>query len=110
MLFHNRMLNELASELCAMFPIFGTTHSYRVQHLGHHHIPMTERDPDWGANELERASLQIPMTRLLFLWHCVIKQIVLPIYPLRYALVRPAMSWTKGKVRHTAWNGIRSGN
>ncbi len=48
MLFRNRLLNELVSEWFCMLPILGTTHSYRVQHLGHHQFPNDpELDPDW---------------------------------------------------------------
>jgi fatty acid desaturase len=89
MLFRNRLLNEFCSEWFCMFPIFGTTHSYRVQHLGHHQYPNDpDRDPD-GLQMLKSGHrFAFPMTRLGFLWHCVIKQILIPLYPIRYALVR----------------------
>src|SRR4029079_18552360 len=48
MLFRNRLLNEFISEWFCMFPLLGTTHRYRVQHLGHHQFPNDPvRDPDW---------------------------------------------------------------
>src|SRR5689334_13780291 len=48
MLFRNRLLNEFVSEWFCMFPLLGTTHRYRVQHLGHHQYPNDPvRDPDW---------------------------------------------------------------
>jgi fatty acid desaturase len=98
MLFHNRLLNEIASELFCMFPIFGTTHSYRVQHLGHHQFPNDpERDPDWVQMRRSGHRFQFPMSRLRFLWHCVIKQILIPLYPLRYALVRASYVVDKGE-------------
>jgi fatty acid desaturase len=98
MLFHNRLLNEVASELFCMFPIFGTTHSYRVQHLGHHQFPNDpERDPDWVQMRRSGHRFQFPMSRLLFLWHCVIKQMLIPLYPLRYALVRASYVVDKGE-------------
>src|SRR5688572_648499 len=36
MLFRNRLLNELASDFLCMFPMWSTTHHYRLQHLAHH--------------------------------------------------------------------------
>ncbi len=98
MLFHNRLLNELASEWFCMFPIFGTTHSYRVQHLGHHQFPNDpERDPDWVQMSKSGHRFQFPMSRVGFLWHCVFKQILLPLYPVRYALVRASYVVDKGE-------------
>src|SRR5260370_671754 len=35
-LFRNRYLNDLASDLLCMFPVFSSTHHYRLQHLAHH--------------------------------------------------------------------------
>jgi fatty acid desaturase len=98
MLFRNRLLNEIASELFCMFPIYGTTHSYRVQHLGHHQYPNDpERDPDWVQMTRSGHRYQFPMTKLQFLWHCVIKQIVIPLYLVRYALVRASYVVDKGE-------------
>lgn len=46
-LFKNRQLNEWASDLLCMFPLFSTTAQYRVMHLGHHdHVNDWERDPE----------------------------------------------------------------
>src|SRR6516225_6844334 len=36
MLFRNRLLNELASDFFCLFPVWSTTHHYRLQHLAHH--------------------------------------------------------------------------
>src|SRR5262245_53527864 len=35
-LFRNRYLNEIASDWLCMFPMFSSTHHYRLQHLAHH--------------------------------------------------------------------------
>ena len=98
MLFHNRLLNEIASELFCMFPIYGTTHSYRVQHLGHHQYPNDpDAYPDWLQMTRSGHRFQFPMTVRQFLWHCVLKQIAMPLYPLRYALVRASYVVDKGE-------------
>jgi fatty acid desaturase len=89
MLFRNRLLNELVSEWFCMFPILGTTHSYRVQHLGHHQYPNDPSlDPDWTQMRLSGHRFQFPMSRGRFLWECVIKQLLWPPSLIRYVLVR----------------------
>jgi fatty acid desaturase len=97
MLFRNRLLNELVSEWCCMFPILGTTHSYRVQHLGHHQYPNDpDRDPDWTQMRLSRHRYQFPMTRGRFLWECVVKQLLWPPSLIRYVLVRASFRADNG--------------
>jgi fatty acid desaturase len=89
MLFRNRLLNEFVSEWFCMFPILGTTHSYRVQHLGHHQYPNDpERDPDWTQMSLSGHRYKFPMSRAGFLWECVIKQVLWFPKLLRYVAVR----------------------
>jgi fatty acid desaturase len=97
MLFRNRLLNELVSEWFCMFPLLGTTHSYRVQHLGHHQFPNDpERDPDWAQLRLSGHRFQFPMTRGQFLWHCVLKQLLWPPYLIQYVLVRASFKVDQG--------------
>jgi fatty acid desaturase len=46
-LFKNRFLNDLASDLFCMLPLFSNTHHYRLQHLAHHQfVNDPDRDPD----------------------------------------------------------------
>jgi fatty acid desaturase len=46
-LFRHRLLNDLASDLLTMFPLFSSTHHYRLQHLAHHQfVNDPDRDPD----------------------------------------------------------------
>ncbi|MGL5094443.1 MAG: fatty acid desaturase family protein, partial [Planctomycetia bacterium] len=42
-LFRNRLWNEIASDFFCMFPMFSSTHQYRLQHLAHHQYT---NDPD----------------------------------------------------------------
>lgn len=89
MLFKNRKLNELVSEWFCMYPVLGTTHNYRVQHLGHHQFPNDpEKDPDTAQMVASGHRFEFPMSRGRFLWHCVIKQILVPLFPVRYILAR----------------------
>ncbi len=89
MLFRNRLLNELVSELFCMFPVMGQTHPYRVQHLGHHQYPNDEeRDPDWAQLRMSGHRFQFPMSRARFMWECVIKQLIWPPLPARYIFAR----------------------
>ena len=98
MLFRNRLLNELVSEWFCMFPILGTTHSYRVQHLGHHQYPNDpERDPDWTQMRLSGHRYEFPMSRGRFLWECVFKQLLWPPSLIRYVLVRASFKVDLGE-------------
>jgi fatty acid desaturase len=46
-LFHDRLANELASDVFLMFPVFGMTQKFRNSHLGHHrYVNHPEMDPD----------------------------------------------------------------
>lgn len=69
-LFRHRLLNELASDLLCMFPVFATTHQYRLVHMAHHqYVNDWERDPDLtniGDSKLMHA---FPMTRPQFLYN-----------------------------------------
>ncbi len=98
MLFKNRLLNELVSEWFCMFPILGTTHSYRVQHLGHHQYPNDpDRDPDWTQMLLSGHRYQFPMSRGQFMWQCIIKQFLWPPSLIRYVLVRARYKVDQGE-------------
>lgn len=89
MLFKNRLLNEFVSEWFCMFPILGTTHSYRVQHLGHHQYPNDpDKDPDWAQMRRSGHRYTFPMTKGRFLWECIIKQVLWFPKLLRYVAVR----------------------
>ena len=77
MLFRNRKLNELVSDWLSMFPMWSTTHTYRLQHLAHHqHVNHPDLDPDISQMEASGHRFKFPMARALFVWKCVIKQLL----------------------------------
>jgi fatty acid desaturase len=67
-LFRNRILNELASDWFCTFPLFGSTHLYRLQHLAHHQfVNDPDRDPDQAQLRSSGHRLPFPVTRGRFL-------------------------------------------
>jgi len=47
LMFKNRYLNELVSDLFCMFPIYSVTYFFRLEHLGHHQcVNDAKKDPD----------------------------------------------------------------
>ena len=60
-LFKNRLCNDLASDWLCMFPLFGSTQHYRLQHIAHHQfVNDPDRDPDVGQGEQSWAVLADP--------------------------------------------------
>ena len=89
MLFRNRLLNELASDFLCMFPLWSTTHHYRLQHLAHHQYPNDpERDPDVAQMEASGHRFAFPMAPRRFVWECVLKQVLWFPKLIRYIRVR----------------------
>jgi fatty acid desaturase len=77
-LFRNRHLNELASDWLCMFPLFSTTHHYRLQHLAHHQfVNDPERDPDISQLRTSRHWLNFPLSKGQFL-RALLLQLWLP--------------------------------
>lgn len=73
-LLKNRLANELVSDLLCMFPLFSTTHQYRVIHLGHHDYTNDwERDPELLNLGKTRMMDQFPMSRWEFIHHFYIR-------------------------------------
>jgi fatty acid desaturase len=63
-LFKNRLLNDLASDLLTMFPLFSSTHHYRLQHLAHHQfVNDPDRDPDISQLKTSGHWLNFPLIR-----------------------------------------------
>jgi fatty acid desaturase len=77
-LFRNRRLNDLASDWFAMFPIFGATHLYRLQHLAHHQfVNDPDRDPDVSQLQASGHWLKFPIGKRRFLL-TLVKQLWIP--------------------------------
>jgi fatty acid desaturase len=77
-LFRNRSLNDLVSEWFCMYPLFSSTHHYRLQHLAHHQfVNDPVRDPDISQLQTSGHWLPFPLSKKAFLT-AVLKQLWLP--------------------------------
>jgi fatty acid desaturase len=95
MLFRNRLLNELVSDWFCMFPMWSTTHSYRLQHLAHHqYVNDPVRDPDVTQMQASGHRFRFPMSRGRFVWECVVKQFLWLPNLVRYIRIRAKYSST----------------
>jgi fatty acid desaturase len=64
LLFRNRYLNDLASDLLTMFPLFASIYHYRLQHLAHHQfVNDPDRDPDVSQLKTSGHWLGFPLVR-----------------------------------------------
>ena len=92
-LFRSRYLNDLASDLLTMFPLFSSTHHYRLQHLAHHQfVNDPERDPDIAQLKTSGHWLDFPVARKTFL-RTLLKQLWLPNL-VRFMRIRAAYNAT----------------
>jgi fatty acid desaturase len=109
MLFRNRLLNELVSDIFCMFPMWSTTHHYRLQHLAHHQYPNDpERDPDVSQMTASGHRFAFPMSPRRFVWECVLKQLLWFPKLIRYIRVRARYSTTGGGTGPYEARGPRS--
>jgi fatty acid desaturase len=60
LLFKNRRLNEVVSELFLAWPLFITTQTYRGGHFAHHRHVNTERDPDLVRKQRSASEWEFP--------------------------------------------------
>src|SRR5947199_3450806 len=77
-LFKNRVLNDLASDLLCMFPLYSSTQHYRLQHLAHHQFvndPL--RDPDVSQLQSSGHWLDFPLGKGVFV-KTLLKQLWIP--------------------------------
>jgi fatty acid desaturase len=92
-LFRNRYVNDLASDLLCMFPVFSSTHHYRLQHLAHHQfVNDPVRDPDVSQLQASGHWLKFPLSRRAFLL-ALVKQLWVPNL-IRFIRVRAAYNAT----------------
>jgi len=67
-LFRNRLLNDLISDIFCMFPMYGSTQHYRLQHIAHHQfVNDPDRDPDISQLQTSGHWLHFPVAKGLFL-------------------------------------------
>ena len=86
-LFRNKKLNELASDWLCMFPLFSSTYSFRIYHLGHHQfINDPELDPDFASLKMSGHWLNFPASKLRFLRMLAQQFLVWPL--IKYTLAR----------------------
>lgn len=90
-LFENRLLNELASDWLAAFPIYTSTFHFRLHHLAHHqYINDPVRDPDFAQLHDSGHDLDFPITHYEMIG-ALAKQLWLPNL-FRYVLARARYS------------------
>lgn len=83
-LLRNRFANDLVSDLFCMFPIYATTHQYRLVHLGHHQYTNDwERDPDLLNIGKSKLMHEFPMSRWQFVYNYYLR-FFMPHVLLRY--------------------------
>jgi fatty acid desaturase len=86
-LLRHRYLNDLVSDLFCMFPMFSSTHHYRLQHMAHHQfVNDPERDPDVSQLQTSGHWIQFPVSKARFV-RTLIKQII-PTRLIKYIRVR----------------------
>jgi fatty acid desaturase len=108
-LFKNRKLNELVSDVLCMFPVLSTTHQYRLQHLAHHQFPNDpERDPDVLQMDASGHRFKWPMSPRQFVWECIFKQLIIFPKLIRYIRIRAKFSATGEGSGPYEGNGPRS--
>ncbi|MFO0803732.1 MAG: fatty acid desaturase [Gemmataceae bacterium] len=63
-LFRGRYLNDIASDLLTMFPLFSSIYHYRLQHLAHHQfVNDPDRDPDVSQLKTSGHWLEFPVAK-----------------------------------------------
>lgn len=93
LLLRNRVLNELVSDIFCLFPLYSSTHLYRLQHLAHHQfVNDPDRDPDVFQMKASGHWLSFPVSRGRFI-RFLTAQAWLP-NVFRFMLVRAQFSAT----------------
>jgi len=77
-LFKSRLINDLVSDWLCMFPLYGSTQHYRLQHIAHHQfVNDPARDPDISQLQTSGHWLDFPLARGVFL-RTLVKQLWIP--------------------------------
>jgi fatty acid desaturase len=88
-LFRGRLLNEAASNWLCFFPLWSTTHNYRLIHMAHHQfVNDPELDPDLRFMSVSGHRFHHPMPRWRFVRDCVLRSLLWLPGLLRYILIR----------------------
>jgi fatty acid desaturase len=88
-LLSHRLANELVSDWFCMYPVFTTTHHYRLQHMAHHQfVNDPDRDPNFGQLQVNGYWTRFPITRPEF-WRQLFASLM-PWNLLRYIRVTAA--------------------
>lgn len=107
-LFKNRLLNELVSDLLCLFPLFSSTHHYRLQHLAHHQfVNDPDRDPDVSQLQTSGHWLQFPVSKREFV-QTLLRQLWLPNL-VRFILVRAKYNATGADRNPYLRKGVKQG-
>jgi fatty acid desaturase len=90
-LFKSRKGNEIVSDWLCMFPLYSTTHNYRLQHLAHHQfVNDPDHDPDVAQLQSSGHWLHFPLGKAKFLL-TLLKQLWVPNL-IRYMRIRAIYS------------------
>lgn len=86
-LFKNRLMNDFVSDWFCMFPMFSSTHHYRLQHMAHHQFVNDPiRDPDVSQLKTSGHWLNFPVSKREFI-RSLLKQAWIPNL-IRYIRIR----------------------
>jgi fatty acid desaturase len=90
-LLRHRLANDLVSDWLCMFPLFSTTHHYRLQHLAHHQfVNDPELDPDVSQLRESGHWLPFPLSPRQALW-AMLRE-ARPLRLLKYIAIRSRYS------------------
>lgn len=87
-LFKNRWLNDIATDLFCMFPVYSSIYHYRLQHLAHHQfVNDPDRDPDVSQLQSSGHWLKFPVAKAQFLLTLAL-QVILPFRLVKFMRIR----------------------
>ncbi len=105
-LFRNRHLHELASDLLTMFPLFASIYLYRLQHLAHHQfVNDPDRDPDVSQLKSSGHWLGFPLPRPAVL-RALVRQLS-PFRLIRFMRIRAQYNATGNEMNPYALKDVK---